>query len=407
MRREAIVKQLLQKAKDSALLAIEFYNKPAVSFKSEGFITMMCIAWTSLFHAYFFKNKIKPYYRKSRNSKLGPYEKIKEYLPDGNSIEDIKWWDLSKCIKEYFKDKDTPVRKNLEFFSGIRNLIVHRNIPELDPNLYGECQANILNFNQLLIDHFGLRHRIDYMLSYSLQMYSQPKNFIEATKRELKNKNAEQIIEFIKAFRSLLTDAIFSSPEYAYKAVLIKVKNHETKDAFAIRFINEKDLTDEQQQRIILKNLGIVIVKDKEVIKDGVPANFKLLNGGLWKEIKSKLPHINQRKYNKFKKYLRIKHKKTLAYERQLDENNPKSPKQWFYDVKIINEFRKLCPKITPSNEPIVRQIEALVDQILMAKKQNPQADTSDWEKEIDRLVDMLNQLTPEEITIIEGGENE
>ncbi len=51
-----IVKQLLTKAKDSAMLAIEFYNKPAVNFKSEGFITMMCIAWTSLFHAYFFKN---------------------------------------------------------------------------------------------------------------------------------------------------------------------------------------------------------------------------------------------------------------------------------------------------------------------------------------------------------------
>jgi len=33
-----IVKQLLKKAKDSALLAVEFYNKPAVSFKSEGFI---------------------------------------------------------------------------------------------------------------------------------------------------------------------------------------------------------------------------------------------------------------------------------------------------------------------------------------------------------------------------------
>ena len=39
-----IVKQLLKKAKDSTLLAIEFYNKPAVNFKSEGFITMMCIA---------------------------------------------------------------------------------------------------------------------------------------------------------------------------------------------------------------------------------------------------------------------------------------------------------------------------------------------------------------------------
>ncbi|MGQ9702878.1 MAG: DUF3644 domain-containing protein [Bacteroidales bacterium] len=69
MREEPIVKQLLQKAKDSALLAVEFYNKPAVSFKSEGFIVMMGIAWLSLLHAYFFKNRIKPYYRKTDKGK--------------------------------------------------------------------------------------------------------------------------------------------------------------------------------------------------------------------------------------------------------------------------------------------------------------------------------------------------
>jgi len=61
-------------------------------------------------------------------------------------------------------------------------------------------------------------------------------------------------------------------------------------------------------------------------------------------------------------------------------------------------------PPITSSNEPIVKQIEALVDKILAAKQQNPQTDTSGWEKEIDRLVYQLYDLTEEEIEIIEGG---
>ena len=61
-------------------------------------------------------------------------------------------------------------------------------------------------------------------------------------------------------------------------------------------------------------------------------------------------------------------------------------------------------PPITPSNEPIVNQIEALVDKILAAKQQNPQTDTGEWEKEIDRLVYRLYDLTEEEIEIIEGG---
>jgi hypothetical protein len=59
-------------------------------------------------------------------------------------------------------------------------------------------------------------------------------------------------------------------------------------------------------------------------------------------------------------------------------------------------------PPITPSNEPIVNQIENLVDKILGAKKQNPQADTHHWEEEIDELVYKLFDLSEEEIKIIE-----
>jgi type II restriction/modification system DNA methylase subunit YeeA len=61
-------------------------------------------------------------------------------------------------------------------------------------------------------------------------------------------------------------------------------------------------------------------------------------------------------------------------------------------------------PPITPTNEPIVEQIEVLVDKILEAKKQTPAADTSQWEQEIDELVYGLYGVTEEEIKIIEGG---
>lgn len=64
-------------------------------------------------------------------------------------------------------------------------------------------------------------------------------------------------------------------------------------------------------------------------------------------------------------------------------------------------------PPITSSKQPIVTQIEQLVDQILAAKRQNPQADTTHWEREIDRLVYRLYELTEEEIGIIEGGKYE
>lgn len=68
-----------------------------------------------------------------------------------------------------------------------------------------------------------------------------------------------------------------------------------------------------------------------------------------------------------------------------------------------VQSFERIkIPPITPTNKPIVQQIEALVDNILAAKKQNPNAHTSAWEREIDGLVYKLYDLTEEEVRLIE-----
>ena len=57
-------------------------------------------------------------------------------------------------------------------------------------------------------------------------------------------------------------------------------------------------------------------------------------------------------------------------------------------------------PKISEAEQkPYVE----LVDKIILAKENNPNADTSDLEAEIDRMVYQLYDLTPEEIVILEG----
>ena len=59
-------------------------------------------------------------------------------------------------------------------------------------------------------------------------------------------------------------------------------------------------------------------------------------------------------------------------------------------------------PFIIPSNQSIVSQIESLVSNILETKKQDPEKDTTELEREIDKLVYGLYELTPEEIAVIE-----
>jgi type II restriction/modification system DNA methylase subunit YeeA len=63
-------------------------------------------------------------------------------------------------------------------------------------------------------------------------------------------------------------------------------------------------------------------------------------------------------------------------------------------------------PPITPQNQPLVSQIESLVNQILGIKQSNPDADVSSLESQIDNLVYKLYGLTGEEKKIVEEDSN-
>src|SRR5271170_7291283 len=105
----------LEKARDSAFLAVETYNRPRTRFRSGGYIVLTCIAWTALFHAVFFNRKRKPFYRKKQHR--GHYE-----IVEG----DRKAWELSQCFTEFWGGEHRAISTNLEFFIKLRNKIEHR-----------------------------------------------------------------------------------------------------------------------------------------------------------------------------------------------------------------------------------------------------------------------------------------
>ena len=77
--------------------------------------------------------------------------------------------------------------------------------------------------------------------------------------------------------------------------------------------------------------------------------------------------------------------------------------KDHFPNVNINpGEFREIPIKKNSSNNQ--KPFVAIVDKILSAKEENPKADTSKLEKQIDEMVYKLYELTEEEIKIIEGG---
>lgn len=235
-------KLLLQKARDSATQAISTYNDPRSSFRTGNFTVLMVIAWTSLLHSYFEQKKINYFYKKAN----GRYEKI-----DGEN----KSWDPSKSVEYVFNEND-PIRKNLELFIKLRNKIEHRNLPAIDPELIGECQALVLNFESWLIDNFGKDNSLIDTIFIPIQ--------ITSAKRILPKSNLENnVIEFIKNYRNILGLNILNSQKFTFKAFLVpKIGNHRSSSDIAIEFIKYDESNPEEMAKY---DKAIIAIKEKHI----------------------------------------------------------------------------------------------------------------------------------------------
>lgn len=318
---KAVLKSL-EKSRDASLLAVETYNKPAVKFKSGGYIIMMVIAWTSLFHAIFFMRKIKPFYR------------IKGSVRFDKKDGDYCYWELATCLKEYYKtDGINPVRKNLEFFIPLRNIIEHKSLPEIDSDIFAECQSLLLNYDDLLGKEFGEKFRIRESLSFTLQLFPNSKNLSEALKQ---NPDAKRAIEFINSYRSSLSTDIFETGQYAFKAFLLQISNHNSKDALPIQFI-KYDALSEEEKKNVKRVAALVKISEKPVANHGL-----LLPGDVVKMVQKNIgnPKIakNGKEKDKFNQDAHTRCWKKYVVRPQPQAGNPANTDSQYCIYNALNK---------------------------------------------------------------------
>lgn len=268
--RSGKTKDILLSSLDSAILAVEIYNKPRTSFRQQSYVTLMVIAWTKLFQAYFYHTIGDKFYYKD---KRGYYEKIEG---------ERKAWELSTCIKEYNKYTNNslsePIIKNLDFIIKLRNKIEHRYITkkELDYLIFGECQSLLFNFENLLVEIFGEEYALNESLVYSLQFSQYRTQGQEQASKTLMSKDVANIKRFVDSYRNGLTKTIFNSQEYSIKLIQIPKVSNTNRSDLAIEFVrwdnlNQKDREDYDKVTAIIKDK---VVK-KEVLNLGkyLPTN--------------------------------------------------------------------------------------------------------------------------------------
>lgn len=241
--------ELVTKSRESALLAVQVYNNPVLQFRTPSFIVHMVIAYTALFHAIFEEEGTDYRYYGNEGAVI---------KSDGED----KLWELTKCIDMYWKDRTTPVRKNIEFFILLRNAVEHRWAPPLDFSIAAECQALLNNYETLLTDHFTRYYAIGVQIAVPIQISRVTNSAKVDALRELQKTDTMFITQFIQRFRDGLSDEIFASMEYAFRVYLIpKPANRASSSDYSMEFVNADapDIASLQKSIVLLKSRQVQV----------------------------------------------------------------------------------------------------------------------------------------------------
>jgi hypothetical protein len=282
----SVTTELVTKSREAALAAVQIFNSPLITFKTEIFIVLMNIAWTYLLHAYYRKEGIEYRYFEIKNKR--------RYFDRTASGAD-KHWELERCLSETKCPIDKDAANNLRFLIGIRHEIEHQMTSRLDNTLSAKFQACCLNYNDYAKQFFGDECGIDKHLAFSLQFSSISQE--QAAALPTPDKMPSHIKAFVQGFEGHLTDEEFNSPKFAYRVLFVaKTANRKGQADEVIEFVKADSpfaenvnktyavIKETERPKHLPKN--IVELMKREGFKRFTMTNHT----DLWKEVEAKKP---------------------------------------------------------------------------------------------------------------------
>lgn len=243
--------ELVCKSRESALLAVQVYNNPLLGFRTPSFVVHMIIAFTSLFHATFEEEGIDYSYKPREGTKA---ERL---------------WDISECIRQYWKDESGPARKNLELFVELRDIVEHRYAPAFASSIAGECQALLFNYEKLLVEEFSPYYSLGVQVAVPLQLSRMSSPAKITALRELQKSDYRFLSEYVRAYQAALSEDIIGSMDYSFRVYLIpKPANRASASDASMEFVR---LDDESKPLVeALQRQAVTLVKTIPVANQGL-----------------------------------------------------------------------------------------------------------------------------------------
>jgi hypothetical protein len=239
----SIATELIRKAREAMLTAVQIYNSPQIDFKSELFIVTTVIAWTYMLHAYYRKRGIE--YRQ-----FLPAGKRRRFLTTKYGAK--RRWSLEECLHCQECPVNEIVKKNLLFLLGIRHEIEHQMTTRIDDQLSAKFQAAALNFNAEIKKLFGDKYSLDAEQAFSIQFSGIDE---ESAKELLAEPDIPQHIRsFVVQFENEMTQAEYDDPRFSYRVAFVrKTSNSKTTADKVVQFVQPGTEAATEINKVFLK----------------------------------------------------------------------------------------------------------------------------------------------------------
>lgn len=206
----SVKEELLRKSREAALAAVQIFNNPQVTFKSETYVVLMVIAWTYLLHAHYREKDVDYRY-------FSPGPKRKQF--HRTKAGAIRHWELERCVSDKQCPLENEVVQNLKFLIGLRHEIEHQMTTRIDDLLSARFQACCINYHEAAVSMFDEDYGIAKDLAGSLQFSSLGREQIDTLQQHAGL--PAHIKSYIEGFDGALSPDEFGSPKFAYRVIFV------------------------------------------------------------------------------------------------------------------------------------------------------------------------------------------
>ena len=312
---------LAKKSVQAAVAAIEIYNKPNFSYREEAFALLMANAWEVLLKAKWVLDHGEAIDSLYELVDDGTGTQVPKKNRSGNPLSYGATYLAAKLLEDPNSGLEKGSHDNLLALIEIRDNAAHFLIKDLylGRRVLQIGTASLRNYLLLATEWFQLD-----LSSYNF--FLMPISFyhgFEAVEPASRVHYPEQIQKLL-AFLDLLESDDTAEDGRQHVALRLETKLVRGKDACSVAFRWTEDPT-----------APVLTVREEDVLKN-YPLTYRDLADAMKRRYSD---FLENRAFHKLRKELETE--KMYAVVRVLHPNNPKSPKQRFYNANILQEFDK------------------------------------------------------------------